>query len=508
MGDRGRGLVRNDVRRAGLCLVAIVVGVRLLLLACGRVPPVDGFYLSGALQLAHGRAPYEDFTHVAFPCVEWCYALLFRCFDGRLAAASALSGLVVLATTWLWFRTLAPRVGVRAAMVGCVLYATSAPVLAFAPFQRELWTNLLLAAAFHRALRKLGGDDLSAAATGGWLAGALLAKLTAGVGAVALALEWLLARRVRAVGIAAAIALLCVGAMTAACFARWEGEFASQVFAFYAFKGEADSVVGRALGIARSTDPCIALGVFGVALACFTGRARAARPFMLLLGCWIAHYLVVSPSFWDHNAIDLALPASALAAFVARAALTRRRRTMALAACALAVAIGARGLASDRPAWFPHGFGGGVDRDALFAIADKIRTAGSPDQLVVTGTPLHALVSDRRPLVSDFELEPVARGVTLEIRRFGIRDALARKNEGVLLGVPVAQRVPATAGSLFAQRVVGNAMHHVLPRILDAIDRGEIAAVQLPGGLPGLAQRLAAKGYVLADDNLWVLPPR
>ena len=84
----------------------------------------------------------------------------------------------------------------------------------------------------------------------------------------------------------------------------------------------------------------------------------------------------------------------------------------------------------------------------------------------------------------------------------------AGDRSGALLGVPVAQRVPATAGSLFAQRVVGNAMHHVLPRILDAIDRGEIAAVQLPGGLPGLAQRLAAKGYVLADDNLWVLPPR
>ncbi|MBL8766729.1 MAG: hypothetical protein JNL94_05145, partial [Planctomycetes bacterium] len=285
-------------------------------------------------------------------------------------------------------------------------------------------------------------------------------------------------------------------------------EFASQVFAFYAFKGEAGSVSERATAMLRSLDPCLALGLFGVAFAIVGGRARAARPFAALLALWTLHYLFVSPSFWDHNAIDLALPASALAAFAIRAIAQRRRRVLALAACVVAVVVGARGVAVDRPAWFPHGFGGGVDVAALDTVAAKIKTAGRPDQWVVTATPLHALVADRRPLVSDFELEPVARGVLLELRRYGIRAAFARKDEGVLLGVPIAQRVPAPPGSLFAQRIFGNALHHVLPRMLDAIDRGEVAAVHLPAGLPGLAERLGAQGYTLADVNLWVADGR
>lgn len=503
MSERARGPLREDRRRAWFCLVAFVVLVRVASIAFGRVPPVDGFYLNGALQLAHGRAPYEDFTHVAFPCVEWCYALLFRVFEARLAAASALTGVVVLITALLWFRTLAPRVGTRAAAIACALYASSAPLLAFAPFQREVWTNLLLAAAFERALRRRGRDDTDSAAVGAWLAGALLAKLTAGVGAVALALEWLAQRRLRSTCVAAGVTALLLAAFSAACFARWEGEFAAQVFAFYAFKGEAGSVALRVESIARSLDPCLALGVFGVAFALAARRARAARPFALLLGLWLVHYAFVSPSFWDHNAIDLALPASALAAFAIRATLRRKGRGVALAACGLAVAVGVRGLATDRPAWFPHGFGGGVDLTALEPIAAKIRTAGSPAQLVVTATPLYALVADRRPLVSDFELEPVARGVLLELRRFGIRAAFARKAEGVLLGVPADQRIVAPPGSLFAQRVFGNALRHVLPRMLDAIDRREVAAVHLPAGLPGLAERLAARGYELADVNLW-----
>ncbi|MBK6941369.1 MAG: glycosyltransferase family 39 protein [Planctomycetes bacterium] len=505
MGERARGSLREVRRRAWFCLVVVVVLVRLALLAFGRVPPVDAFYLNGALQLAHGRAPYEDFTHVAFPCVEWCYALLFRCFDARLCAASALTGVVVLLTVALWFKALVPRVGARAAAIGCALYATCAPLVAFAPFQREVWTNLLLAAAFERALRRKATGDADSAVAGAWLAGALLAKLTAGVGAIALALEWLASRRPRLALVAGGVAALVLATFSAACFARWEGEFAAQVFAFYAFKGEAGSASERAIAILRSLDPCLALGVFGIGFAAVTRRLRAARPFVLLLCLWLAHYVFVSPSFWDHNAIDLALPAAALAAFAIRALTIRRRRTLAIAACVVAICVGARGAAGDRPAWFPHGFGGGVDRTTSSAISTKVREAGTPDQLVVTGTPLHALESGRTPLVSDFELEPVARGVLLELRRFGIRAAFARKGEGVLLGVPIEQRMPAPPGSLFAQRVFGNALHHVLPRMLDAIDRREVAAVHLPGGLPGLTERLTKRGYVLADVDLWLI---
>lgn len=505
MGERARGSLREVRRRAWLFLVAFVVLVRLALLAFGRVPPVDAFYLNGALQLAHGRAPYEDFTHVAFPCVEWCYALTFRCFDARLTAASALTGLVVLLTATLWFRALVPRVGARAAAIGCALYASCAPVVAFAPFQREVWTNLLLAAAFERALRRKASHDADSAVAGAWLAGALLAKLTAGVGAVALALEWFVSGNPRRALVAGGVAALVLATISAACFARWEGEFAAQVFAFYAFKGEAGAASERVDAILRSIDPCLALGVFGIGFAAAARRLRAARPFVLLLGLWLAHYVFVSPSFWDHNAIDFALPAAALAAFAIRALMIPRRRTLAIAACVVALGVGARGVVGDRPSWFPHGFGGGVDLPALDVITAKIHDAGAPDQLVVTGTPLHALEADRRPLVSDFELEPVARGVVLELRRFGIRAAFARKDEGALLGVPIEQRVATASGSLFAQRVFGNALHHVLPRILDAIDRREVAAVHLPGGLPGLADRLTARGYVLADVNLWVI---
>lgn len=481
---------------AGLALFALAV--RLLLLAYGRSQVHDGFYLQSAWFLGNGFAPYEDFVIVAFPFLELLYAPLVAGSAHPIGAASLLSGVAVAATAVALALLVARHRGRAAGCIAGALYATAAPVLAYHSFEREPWTNAFLALAALALLSRAPGSDRRAALGGLLLALALAAKLTAAVGAAALLLELALQRRAREALIAAGVAAALLAILTLLLAARYGGEFVSQVLLFYFFKGEAAPLAQKLDTLARCLDPAFALGCVGL-VAALARRTRGARPALLLAGAWLGHYLVVSPSLWDHNAIDLALPFAAAAGGLA-AALRARPRLLAAVASA-AVLLGIRGVGREAPEWFPHGLGTGTPtrEEEQAALLGRHSRAG---ERVAWSSSLAAVLADRPPYAGEFELEPVARGVLAELRRSGLCGAWARRRTGTVLGVPVDPPALNPSASFFEQRILMNALTYTVPRLEDAVALRRVAVVE---GTLGLLIRpaLARAGYEqVAEDGV------
>jgi len=480
-------------------LVAFTLLVRIALAPFGRITVIDGFYLQNAFLLGIGQTPYEDFVHVAFPFVEALYAPLLAADlgDARLMVASLLTGAAVLGTALLLLRLLTPLTGRRCAFLAGALYVVAAPLLAWHLFQREVWTNFALAGA---AVLLFSGprrcDDARASLGGALLAAALLFKLTAGVGAAALVVELVLRRNVRAALVAGGSLAAFFLAVTLLFTARYDGEFLTQVFLFFFFKGEASTMLDRLRTLGAHVDPVLALGIVGLVIALARGQ-RGLRFAAVLLGAWLGYYVLASPAFWDHNAIDLALPASVGAAYLLNSAL-RRPRPVLIAGILLCFAVGIRGVSPRKPPWFPHGLGGRQSVANLQRRASFLSSQSEPGQLVLTETPLLALMAGRASFVSDFELEPVARGALKEIRMRGLGHAWQRRSQGALLGGPPGPDAITIGGSLFEARVLRNTFHHAIPRIHDAIHHGELQALLFSARSPlegKLTDVLQKSGY-------------
>jgi hypothetical protein len=475
----------RDPGRAGrytgafLAILLVGIAVRAALIAFGRTTVLDGFYLAAAFRLGAGDLPYRDFVHVAFPLLEALYAPFLALPGPLLSIASGVTGIAVIATSLLLFGFGAARHSKGAGIAAALLYLTAAPVLAFHAFERELYTALAFAGALYllRDSRSHAPSLAVLAGVGICLCAALLAKLTAVVGTVAIGIELLMIGGVRALLVAAFAGILPFVAITLLLYGAYGAEFAVQVFVFYFFKGEAGTLSARALEMMRVVDPALALGLAGAVVTSFL-LVRTARPLLLLLAAWLAHYLLVSPSFWDHNAIDLLLPAAALGGLLIGAALRRKPLWLAVAVAVIASLPNLRppGL---RPIWHPHGFGADVGHYVPYEVA-VLEEFATSDDLVVAPNPLTAAIARRRSFITDYELEPVARGVLADVRHHGLLGALRFREQGVLLGVPDGLPRLESRGNLFQDRVEGNARFHLGPRVADAVLRGEIAVLIEP----------------------------
>jgi len=481
--------------------------VRIALALAGRITVIDAFYLQNAFLLGSGHVPYEDFVHVAFPFVEALYAPVLAATSERLVAASLATGIAVLVTALLLFRLIAPLSGRRCAFLAGALYVVAAPLLAWHLFQREVWTNVALAGAAVVLLAppsRTGhadttNDELNdgRAAIGGLvLAVAVLFKLTAVIGVIAILVELVLRRNLRASLIAGGALCFVFVAITLLCAARYESEFLTQAFVFFFFRGGANTTLERILAIGEHVDPVLALGIMGLALA-FLRRDRRLRFAAILLAAWLAYYVLASATFWDHNAINFALPASIGAAFLI-IAVVRRPRPAIIAVVLLCIAAGFRGIAPKKPLWFPHGLGGGQSVDYLKRKASFLSSQSKPGEMVYTETTFLALLAGRESIVSDFELEPVARAILREIRLRGFAEAWERRGAGALLGGTTGPDPVHVPGNLFEARVFRNTLYHTVPRLRDAIRHGELGALLFTENSPmelQLIQTLEKSGY-------------
>ncbi len=484
-------------RNTAAWIVVLGTLVRLLLVAFGRETVLDGFYLHAAWRIARGDAPYVDFTHVAYPTLEYLYALAFRLGFPPWATASLLTGVAVIATACLLGALLHQRYGRAVALTAALAYQCAAPMVAWHGFEREIWTNLGLAAALFLVVRRSVVSDKDAAFCGLLLALTISFKLTAIIGVLVIATEIVRRGSLRALAIAGAMTLLPLVALGLLLFARYGAEFAVQVFAFYFFKGTAVSFAEKLRDFARYCDPALAIGVLGLALGPQCPRLRMLRWLAI---AWIGYYLFASPSFWDHNTIDILLPCAAgVGIFLIHAFRARSKVRFAVALVLSFLCIHAFEDEDMRWNAYPYGLGNDVTAD----LANTARILGSlthPDEFVVVPNPLHGVIANRVPFVGDFELEAVARGLLIEIRRGGLFKALARRDRGALLGEPEGTPQFALSQNLFQDRIAGNVLVHLMPRILDAVKNRELGALISPLLPPDAMKVLASSGYVAIDD--------
>lgn len=483
----------TDRRRAPAPELLVVLGIGVLLraalLVVGRDPITDGFYTQAAALLGRGKAPYEDFVHVAFPFVEGLYAAI-AWLDHPLAVASAITGLAVVATA-LALAHMARHQGRFTAVAAALLYLSAAPLIAFHTFEREIWSACFVALAAAIILPRPTTADDRAATCGLLLALALFSKLTAAIGVATLLIELLWRRQVRAALIAASVLALAFLSGSLLLYGRFGDEFASQVFLFFFMKGEAGAPAIRLTAMLTHIDANLALGAIGLLLLAFR-RSHELRFAALFGAAWLLYYLVLSPSYWDHNAIDLALPAALGAAWLLDRA--RRRHPLGLAVLlAIGLLAGWRGLGPQRPQWYPLGFGGSAPA-VVAAEAAALRSWSDAGDLVQASTPIVAVAARRTTLFIDFEVEPVALATLAEVRVRGLLATLARRRHGADLGAPQAASTGAIDAPLFVARRDAAIRRHILPRLADAIRNRELRAlsVVLPPGLSGL---LDAHGY-------------
>ncbi|MFG0318117.1 MAG: hypothetical protein ACF8XB_12645 [Planctomycetota bacterium JB042] len=472
----------------GIAFVGLLV--RFAVAVVGRTTVEDGFYLRNAFAWSAGDTPYETFAHVAFPFVEAIYAPFLSVAERPLVAASAVTGVAVVATALLVAATIGRRAGRGAAWAGALLYLLSAPGLAFHAFEREVWSNLGLAAAVWWLFARRSVSDRRAALGGVLLALAATAKLTAGVGAAAIVVALARRREGRAALVATAFAGAALGAAALLLTARFGEEFPIQVFLFFFFKGAATDLAGRGFVLLQHVDPTLGLGLVGAVVALLR-RDEAARPAVVLLGAWLAYYAFVSSSFWNHNALDLALPAALLGGPLL-AGLVRRPRPAVVLAVVVTLFPSLGLVAPLRPTWFPHGFGGGQET-AIEAEAGFLRDAAPAEAFVLAPSPAVGLAARRISFVGDYEVEPVVRALQAEVRRRGLEAAWKRRSTGALLGAPPGTPSPPPDTNLFRARIVQSVFLHVVPRTIDAVRAGEIAAALDPMP-PPVAEAVKAAG--------------
>jgi hypothetical protein len=493
-------------RGAWVLLCAAPIAARLL---GPNVAPNDGFYGHAAFMLSRGATPYHDFTQVAFPLAESVLAIAIRVFGHELRtlelATALMIGAVALALHGAGRRLAGPRAGAVAALAWC----WSLWVVHFNLFERETWAALGVALALGAYARwwagepRLGGRRAANVVAVGLLL-AILVKVTALFAAAGLVAHLLLCRRPRAaLALAGRVAALVLLA-TLAGWALWGQDFLVQVWLFGLFRSAQGLGPSDALAqLLGWMDPVTSLGLAALLAVGLPGLRRLEGAPALVLLAQLAYALLVSPTLWDHNVIELA-PAGALLLGVAAAQWPARRIALAAAIGGIAILIAAAGrpwLAGDYGPW---GAGlGGWPRDAITRRGEFLARHSAPDALVVTSNPFWSLQGGRVEAVRYWELAPVIAGIEASLHADGLAATLAKRTGPLLLGpgVPTPD-ARATRLDPFLGRIVANALAYTRPALLEALARHEVVLLlePLPPAVIEPAD-LERAGYARFEDH-------
>lgn len=472
--------------------------------------------------LARGYEPYIHFTQVAFPVAEGVLAGAMRVFGSGLSVVEAVNGLVVLAVAWLAWLTGTRLAGRRAGALAALAWSWSQWVVWHNVFARETWVALGVAIALAASLAPRPREGAAADASEPGLAplrgrrlalvagGLLLAfgmKITALVALVALCLHRLLAGRPKEALHLALAVLSGAAVMTLVGALLWGDPFLWQVYLFGWFRMAETDLAARAAHLLGWTDAVLALGLVALVVWALPRlRGPAGAPASVMIG-YLAYMLLLSPTIWQHNLINLALPSALLLAGFA----TDRRRRVGAACGVLAVLIGSISVLPG--GYMPGAYGprgpyfGGWPRGGVAHRAAFLERYSGPDEIVATIQPLWSVQAGRIEFVRDHDTLAVALGVEAGLRRDGLAATLARRHERLLIGGGSVPDSPALSrlGPYYG-RLLANGRAYVRPLFLDALGRHEIALVMdpLPPGLL-TEEDLQAAGYQpVVDPELGV----
>lgn len=405
----------------GPLLLALLVLPRLLRPLGGLVWIEDEGYLNAALMLRHGFAPYSEAPLLNFPLLDGLLAGLVAAAGASLRAVEALTQLVVLLASWQVVRLGARLAGPRAGAAAGLLFAWSALLLRYHVFEREPFLLVPLLAATTLALD--ARDARRGVAVGGWLALALLVKLTA-LGAAVGLLAWigLGARQPRAAGAAAVAMGAVMAAATAGCWMAWGDAFLGSVFVFRLVRAP-QTLIEKLPQLKVATDLTVVVGLGGLVWVASMARARRSELLFWLLAGSFVWVIVLNPGLWAHNVIEL-LPWLAVAGGWLLADLgglearSRRGRTAGLAALGVLALASVAAFGGSGPTSFALALGG-LPRDEVTAAAARIREAAAPDERVAVPGHL-AFEANRIEAVPYPEVTPTVVEVRDRIARDGL----------------------------------------------------------------------------------------
>jgi hypothetical protein len=480
--------------------------------------PTDGGYVHAAYMLSRGFEPYVQFTQVAFPLAEGVLAGAMRLFGTDLRVVEAVNGLVVLGVALLAY-VAGTRLGGRpAGALAALGWSWSQWVVWHNVFARETWAALGVGIALAACFGPRPADDARAEASlpplrGGRLLlvalGLLLAfamKITALVAAVGLCAHRLLAGRPREALRLALAVLAGATVMTLLCAWRWGDPFLWQVYLFGWFRVAETDLAARVAHLLGWTDAVLALGLVALFVWALPRlRGPAGAPALVMIA-YLLYMLLLSPTIWQHNLINLALPSALLLAGFATA---RRRRLGATSAAMLALVAC---IALFSGGYMPGSYGpmgpyfGGWPRDGVANRAAFLERYSGPDEIVATTQPLWAVQAGRIEFVRDHDTMGVALGIEAGLLRDGLAATLRARDDRLLIGGDEAPDAPALArlGPYYG-RLMANGRAWVRPLLLDALGRHEIALVMETEGelVPGLLgfEDLQAAGYERVVDH-------
>jgi 4-amino-4-deoxy-L-arabinose transferase-like glycosyltransferase len=327
-------------RRTVLAAAVAALGLLLLHAAISGCDHDEVQHLHGAFLVSQGKVPFRDFLEQRHPVIHYALAPAARAFDGSPRAlvftVRAADLLLLVAALWILLRLARPHLRDSGALwpvlvpLGCFYFARNSMEV-----RPDPWMALLCLAALWQWALYLREGGLRRAAVAGLCTGlavAVLQKALAFAGLLALgtvpfalAGRERLSRALRGGAIAAAMALLPVGALVLAVwraglwrdFVFWNYTFNRFYYLATSFDGPSAAGV---LGASVLEDPILWLGgLAGLWIAVRRYRAFADEPELALAAAVVVGILAsVARSRWpfSHNLL-LMQPALALLAVVA-----------------------------------------------------------------------------------------------------------------------------------------------------------------------------------------------
>lgn len=389
-----------------------------------RIWAEDEQFAMAAELVRQGAKPYHDFVHVNPPVLEWGLAGWFQAFGTSLGSCEVLTALAVAGTSFGLFLLLCTE-GRVAALLAALFYGTSSLVFRYHVFEREVFTNALVLAAWWLARR----NDWTASRRR--LVGIVVCftlaascKLTALLPALAF-FTWATVRgvsRARVILVASstlgavALALLVLGW-------RYGEAFWLQLFVFPLVKGtNVPDLAARADVLIAQLEPVFILAVPAFALLVCTRVSALVQLAGISLAFEVAFKWFLKPTLWAHNLIPALLPASLLAAVCLGQLVTRRGpfaarwRTTVVVLSVLLLSVpwwqralrktpGEREPARGDERVLLHGFGG-LPRSSWMALRDAARTRLTRGESILVTSDWIPLAVGARPLLTFWETEP------------------------------------------------------------------------------------------------------
>ncbi len=437
----------------------------------------DESYLNGAFMLATGHAPYTSFALPHFPLLEAALAVLLKVFPASIRTAETFTQLAAFAASlFIW------RIGRRLGGAWCgeaaaLVFAVSPLVFRYHVFEREVFLIVPVLAATWLALQPV--PDPRAAHRRAHIEGLLLAlalaiKLTALSYAAALFLFLVIARRRREAVVFAVTVVALMGLAAGLCLAIFGMPFFVQVVLFRLVHAGFHSLTGQFGEFLHSVDIAFASGIVGLTGVVRTGRARRWMLPLLHLGFGVLLLVVLNPTFWAHDSIELlpwlALFAGVLVADVAAAwgwtggeGETPSRAT-AVVMLGVAVALLVFVTPIRHEGWGPgassaYGFGY-RDRSEIDRVAAFVRARTRPGELVAV-PPIIAFQANRPEVV----VYPELAGTMMQLEQ-----------EAAAHGWVQTWRQSAIGRRMFWDEVAAS-RDAWLPRLAGAIQRHTAGAV-------------------------------